>query len=161
MKDFPKLSQFQHDWCTQILDEIDKIPISVFFDKTKSAYERFHSTKEFSTNTSDPIDLSEIRNRLQEGKYDTVLAFGYDLRQVFYNSLNFFSAGDPIYLMAQELQNWFEKRFMTFPRSSQEQWLMKLRQTKKLINKMIKNAPSMDPPKIIKTDSSSTNKTAS
>lgn len=137
---FPKMSQFQHDWCQSMLDEIGKKRISSFFDKTTSNYAQTH-TKEFDSNTSEPMDLSTVRDNLQKEQYDTVEKWGHDMRLIFYNSLSFFEPDDPLYMMAEELQKWFEKRYINFPRTSHEEWQMTLHKTQKLVKKLIKNAP--------------------
>lgn len=157
MAEFPKLPQYQHDWCLSILNEIDKMHISVFFNKTTPNYQQTHP-KEFDSNTTEPMDLSTVRDNLRNEQYDTVLKWGHDMRLIFYNSLAFFEPGNPMYLMAEELQKWFEKRYMNFPRTSHEEWQMKLRKTRKLVKKLIENAPSMDPPEIVRNENASNEK---
>ena len=143
MANFPKLSQYQYDWCLSILDKIEKMHISQFF-KTKTVSDETHNKNYYSI-ISTPMDLATCRENLVNEQYDSVLKFGSDVRLIFDNAMQYYPPGDPIFMMAQELHNWFEKKFQSFPRSSNEKWLMKLRKIQGKVDKLIMNAPPMIP----------------
>lgn len=131
----PALPQYQKNWCINIMNKLDKKAISEPFKHKEESdqVKGFYSEK-------DNIDLETIRNKLQDNKYDTVIEFGCDVRQVFYNALDTFQPTDHRYMMAHELQDWFEKKFNNFPRTAQEKWYMKLNKTRKKIKKMLEEA---------------------
>jgi len=58
-----------------------------------------------------PMDFSTIKEQLEDGIYDTPEEFASDVRLVFKNAFAYNQAGSDICIMAENLQNLFEKKF--------------------------------------------------
>lgn len=135
------LSEFQRSWCKKILDRIEKMHISEPFKEKVANDSR---NQGYYDVISDPIDLSIVRKNLDEGTYPSVLEFIKDMRQVFYNAMSFYPYGHPHFLMAQDLSEWFEKKLKKFPRTSHEEWLIRLERAQIKVNHLIEKAPPLD-----------------
>jgi hypothetical protein len=95
---------------------------------------------------SDLTDLEACRSKLMTEEYESVIHFGMDVRKVFAGHIQAYPPGHPIFQMACDLQEWFEKRFMQFPRTQHELWMMNLEKARKKVASLIRKAPSMEPP---------------
>ena len=96
-----------------------------------------------------PIDLKTVRQKLRDQEYKSVIEWGSEMRRVFWGWISFYQneereRGHPIVQMAMDLQNWFEKKFNAYPRSKNEQWLMKLDKARRKCDKLIQTAPPME-----------------
>ena len=139
------MTYFQLRWCQGIMEKLQKMEISKPFDAKPSADTQVG--QRFADLFPDAISLSTVRQRLQEKKYGSVIEWGLDVRKVFWCWISFYqSDSHPVAQMACDLQNWFEKKFNAFPRSSNEQWMMKLEKARKKCDKLIKTAPKMQLP---------------
>lgn len=135
------LPEFQRTWCKKILEKIEKMHISEPF-KQKVANDS-HNQGYYDV-ISDPIDLSVVRKKIEEGTYLTALEYIKDMRQIFYNSMSFYQYGHPHFLIAQDLSEWFEKKLKKFPRTAHEEWLIKLERAKLKVNRLIEKAPPLE-----------------
>jgi hypothetical protein len=138
-----RLSEFQRRWCIDILDKLKKKRIAEPFHK-KLVPDQSQNQK--YADLPDLLDLDMCRSKLQTEEYESVIQFGIDVRKVFSGNIQAHPPGHPIFQMACDLQEWFEKRFLQFPRSQHELWMMNLEKARKKVASLIKKAPPMDPP---------------
>jgi len=67
-----------------------------------------------------PMDFSTIKEQLEDGIYDAPEEFATDIRLVFKNAFTYNQAGSDICVMAENLQNLFEKKFAKLGKRTEE-----------------------------------------
>jgi hypothetical protein len=135
-----RLSEFQREWCRNVFKKLTAKKIADPFKRT---------APDPNQKVADPPDLPDLetcRARFDNEEYRSVIEWGLDIRKVFSGHLQHHPPGHPLFQMAWDLQEWFEKRFAEFPRSSHELWVMNLEKARHKVQRLIAKAPSMDPP---------------
>lgn len=67
-----------------------------------------------------PMDLGTIKTQLASGNYETIDDFALDMRLVFKNAKTYNPAGSDVVVMAQTLEDLFERRFSPIARAREE-----------------------------------------
>ena len=140
------LTYFQRKWCISVMDKMGKIHTSKPFEAKPSQDTQLG--QRFADLCPEAIDLNTVRERLQQKRYNSVIEWGLDVRKVFWCWISFYQneAQHPVAQMARDLQEWFEKKFNSYPRDRNEQWMMKLEKARRKCEKLIKTAPPMKLP---------------
>lgn len=89
-----------------------------------------------------PMDLSTIRRKLNNSDYKSIDTWATDVNQVWTNAKLYNNEGTLIYIMAQEMENWFFHKFEKMPRNKDEEWMHILQKTTKKLYDLSKNPPS-------------------
>lgn len=126
-----EMTDFQKNYCFKMLDKIEKRPISGIFNQQSNLFEN-HNSK-YINKPKKVMDFQTIRKKLTEGQYKTMNEWGQDVRLIFSNANICFKEDSPIYKMAQDLSEWFERKWNDYPRSEEEQWVKKLRKVQESV----------------------------
>lgn len=70
---------------------------------------------------SRPMDLSTIKQKMDQKQYATEEEFLVDVRQIFENCFTYWKKGDPMWAAGERLQRTFEEKF-----SHMNKWIAKL-----------------------------------
>lgn len=136
------LPDFQREWCIKMINKINKMEISMPF--------RSELTREYGINkdiidiVKTPMDLSIVRERLENNLYNNIDEFGRDVRLIWGNTLKIFRKGSSVYAMAADLSNWFEKRFNNYPRNQVEEWFILFHKTRADLIDLVNTCPGRE-----------------
>jgi hypothetical protein len=119
------LTDFQKTWVKSLLGKLNKKAISQPFKSIES--QKSNKIK----------DLIKIGSNLQENKYDSILEFISDVRELFYQFQYSETKDQFIPILATSLSKWFEEKILKYPRTPQEQWLIKAEKLQKKTRKLI------------------------
>jgi hypothetical protein len=135
------LSAFQEEWCRSILTKMMQRPIASPFSKHGSA-SLLSQSPDPPAPQRGPPDLNTILDNLTNKRYDSVIQWGLDIRNVI-GELTRRASNEAFFQMAADLLGWFEVRFHRFPQNPEEEWLRRLAKARKKAASLIKKAPSM------------------
>lgn len=149
----PGFPEFQRVWCRKLFDRICAMHLSEPFQKP--VISDGNHNPGYHDVVKNPMDLGTIREKLINRQYNTAQEWADDVRLVWYNALSYNYKNSSTFLMAQQLSDYFEKKWKRFPRSFEEQWMMRLERVEAKVNSLIESAPSMKPPAIFPVDEKS------
>ncbi|OHT07427.1 Bromodomain containing protein [Tritrichomonas foetus] len=89
-----------------------------------------------------PMDLTTIRKKLNSNDYRSIDLWVADVNQVWTNAMLYNNEGTLIYVIAQEMEIWFKKKFESMPRNKDEEWMEMLRKSTKKMFDLARNPPS-------------------
>lgn len=90
---------------------------------------------DYYTYVTKPMDLSLVKRKLNNNDYYSMNEWAEDVNQIWKNAMIYNNEGTLIYLIAQEMELWFKKKFESIPRNKDEEWMTSLRKsTKKLFD---------------------------
>jgi hypothetical protein len=141
-----RMTEFQRNWCLGILAQITKMPISEPFRKQPPPPDSQKAGEPVDPRTVETPDLETSRIKLITEEYESVIQWGLDIRRILWTGITNNPIGHPLFQMAVDLQEWFEKRFSQYPRNPNELWMMKMEKARKKCRSLLAKAPSMDPP---------------
>jgi hypothetical protein len=124
------LTDWQRQWCLDVMDKINQKPISVPFQR------------EFASDAGTigiSYHLTAVREKLESGTYATMQEWVQDMRLIWLSAQKLFRKGTPLNAMATHLSDWFERRFHTFPRCQMEEWLMKFNATREKLRALVES----------------------
>jgi hypothetical protein len=133
------MSDFQRDWCLQIMDKLSQKPISRPFQQELTR-EQGLSAK-ITTFIEHPLDLSIVRDKLEDGGYNTIAEWAKDIRIIWKSVRKLYRKDSPIWAMATDLSTWFEKHYREYPRSQSEQWFIQFSRTRADLEKLVETYP--------------------
>ena len=123
------MNEFQQSWCAKLLEKLLKKETAQKFR------ENVHKTGSFDH----PVTaLKTVEETLKEQRYKTILDFISAVRDVWYNAMSSSKPDSTTHLMAEDLSIWFERKIKNYPRTAEEQWIMKLRKCQEKLNILIK-----------------------
>lgn len=134
-----EMTDFQKQYCLKMLDKIEKHPISQIFATQSKLFEN-HFIK-YTSKPKKAMDLQTIRKKLTEGQYKTMNECGQDIQLIFSNTTSCFKEDSPIYAMAQDLSEWFDKKWIEYPRTEEEQWVKKIRKVQESVKLLSEHFP--------------------
>lgn len=134
-----KLTKFQHQQCLDFMDELSKKAISKPFLQDLSL--TFGLTEPKNTYLKNPLDLSEIRQKINDKKYRTIQDWECDVRLVFDNAIALLNSSSPIFAMAKDLQKWVDKKLSAFPRSEYDLWLNQFNRAHTKLQELVDSFP--------------------
>lgn len=76
---------------------------------------------DYFNKVSRPMDLSTVKQKMDQRQYATDGDFLADVRQIFENCFTYWKKGDPMWAAGERLQRTFEEKF-----SHMHKWIAKL-----------------------------------
>ncbi|OHT01825.1 Bromodomain containing protein [Tritrichomonas foetus] len=134
------MTPFQKQYCLKLTEKIEKHPISEPF-RDQSNNNNNTDFQFSSLKIKENVDLVTIKKRLSEGHYKCINDWGKDVRLIWSNAQQYYPADMPIHVMAQDLSEWFEKKWLDYPRTKEEQWAKKLKKVQTLISALNESFP--------------------
>ena len=89
-----------------------------------------------------PMDLTTIKKKLNNNEYKSYENWAEDVQQVWENAMIYNNEGTLIYLMAQDMENWFRRKYKKLPRTKDEEWMILLKKASKKMLMLSKNVPA-------------------
>ena len=89
-----------------------------------------------------PMDLTTIRKKLTGNDYKSSDAWASDVRQVWTNAMLYNKEGTLLYIIAQEMEIWFRRKYDTMPRNKDEEWMAALRKSTRKMHDLSLHPPS-------------------
>jgi hypothetical protein len=94
-----------------------------------------------------PMDLSTVKKKLSEHRYESVQAFVSDLHLIWDNALVFNGPESMFAFMATDLKKWTEKQWRIKPVSQEDEWQKRLETlVERLHDHMARAPPLFIPP---------------
>lgn len=100
--------------CIQILDEVSKLAEAEPFAEPVNWKEL--GLFDYPKIIKRPMDLATIRDKALQGKFSDGWDFAEDMRLVWENAKTYNRPGSGIYLVAEQLQDHWEKKFKNIPK---------------------------------------------
>ena len=89
-----------------------------------------------------PIDLTTIRKKLVSGEYKSTQEWSDDVNLIFSNAKLYNDAGSLIYLISQEMEQWFSRKLTQLPKNKEEEWMVSLRKYSTVLSRLSNHPPS-------------------
>ncbi|KAH0785269.1 Bromodomain containing protein [Histomonas meleagridis] len=89
-----------------------------------------------------PMDLTTIRKKLNNNEYKSYENWAEDVNQVWENAMIYNNEGTLIYVMAQDMELWFRKKYQNLPQDRDEEWMKTLRKASKKMLELSRHPPS-------------------
>jgi hypothetical protein len=87
------------------------------------------------------MDFQIVRNKLNRGEYESVTDWGRDVRLIWFNMKSCYQPKAPVYLIAEHLEQWFDRHFQRFPRTEMDDWLMRFQRAQNAAKTLIASMP--------------------
>ena len=135
-----KLTEYDKSWCSKLINEVWNRTISQPFQTpvdpdTDGAPDYFEVIKK-------PMDLSTMKSKLNKGIYKSLKEVQEDFHLIFQNTRDY-NEEDSIYSwMADDLEEWIEKKFKNKSDSFETEWNQNLLKVTKKIRLHLNKAPS-------------------
>jgi hypothetical protein len=113
------VTPFQTDWCLRLLDRLTEFEVTRILSADLA--DSLGSVQRVKT----PMDFQIVRNKLNRGEYESVADWGRDVRLIWFNVKSCYQPKAPVYLIAEHLEQWFDRHFQRFPRREMYDWLMR------------------------------------
>lgn len=134
-----EMTLFQKQYCLNMLDKLQKHPISeLFLEQPNYTDKRFSG---YTDKPKKPMDLKKVREKIKDNQYKCINEWGTDVRLVWSNIISCYPSDSPLTKMAQTLSSWFEERWKDYPRTEQEQWVQKLKKVQDSFSYLKDNFP--------------------
>ena len=104
------LEGFQRRWCSRILDRLSGFKVT---EHLKSDL------------------LANIRQKLASNGYRSVDDWINDVNMVWFNVRSEFQPGSAVYVIADYLESWFNKKVARYPTSETDEWVLKFQKVQK------------------------------
>lgn len=127
------MNEFEKKKCLELTNKMHKMDLCrPFKDKVDPVRD---GAPDYFQIVKRPMDLTTIRRKLNNNDYKSIDAWATDVNQVWINAKLYNNEGTLIYIMAQEMEIWFGRKFESMPRNKDEEWMEMLRKsTKKLFD---------------------------
>lgn len=127
------MNEFEKKKCLELTNKMHKMDLCrPFKDKVDPVRD---GAPDYFQIVKRPMDLTTIRKKLNNNDYKSIDAWATDVNQVWINAKLYNNEGTLIYVMAQEMEIWFGRKFESMPRNKDEEWMEMLRKsTKKLFD---------------------------
>jgi len=97
---------------------------------------------DYFTIIKNPMELSTIKKKLAANDYKTIEQWAEDVNLIWKNAKLYNNEGTLIYLIAQELENWFNRKLARIPRNKDEEWVFLLRKSSKALSRLAQHPPT-------------------
>ena len=136
------MNEFQTQFCTHIMDKLERRPICQFFIEVKpSNLDRTFYVREHAREANTPCDLTGVRSKLTKGEYKSVNEWAMDIRYIWTHTRPKNDVEGHYDTIAGELLKYFEKKWTDFPRSEQELWSREFKKAGNLTAKVCEKMP--------------------
>ncbi|OHT07175.1 bromodomain-containing protein [Tritrichomonas foetus] len=133
------ITKYQRSQCKSIVEKLTKLAISLPFQQKLT--EKDGLPCQIHDIIERPMDLSIIKRNLDDGRYKSIQQWEQDMRLIWDNATLLYRPGTPIYAMAKDCIDWFDKQMESFSRSKSERWLVRFNKTHQKLQKLVDSYP--------------------
>ena len=129
----------QKEKCLKIIDNILERPISLVFQDPVDPI--LDEVPDYFDIISRPSDLSTVRQRLVDNKYESMQDFKDDVNLIWENAITYNGRPSLPAYIADELSKYFNKQIAALEDPQVEQWINDFLKTRSILWKLFQNAP--------------------
>ncbi|KAK8887586.1 hypothetical protein M9Y10_038636 [Tritrichomonas musculus] len=134
------MNEFEKKKCLELTNKMHKMDLCrPFKDKVDPIRD---GAPDYFQIVKRPMDLTTIRRKLNSNDYKSIDTWAADVNQVWTNAKLYNNEGTLIYVMAQEMEIWFGRKFESMPRNKDEEWMEMLRKSTKKLFDLSRHPPS-------------------
>jgi hypothetical protein len=150
----PPLSEFDKNWCTKLLTDLSKWPITSPF-RVPVDPER-DGAPTYRTIVTHPMDFQTMRKKLASSEYRNVQEFIDDIQLICDNAKLFNGASSMYGLICDDVMAEVQKQYSEKPTSADDDWYKSLMKSVQLLDEHMRCAPPdvsltsvyLDPPAV-------------
>jgi hypothetical protein len=88
-----------------------------------------------------PMDLTTARKAVANSEYKSISEWATSINQIWKNAMLYNHEGTLIFLIAQEMEQWFRKKLDNLPRTKDEEWMRLLKKSSKRMFDLSQHPP--------------------
>ncbi|EAX95897.1 Bromodomain containing protein [Trichomonas vaginalis G3] len=115
-----KLSDYDKSWISRVLVDLFKWPLTQQFrqpvDPVRDGVENYFDI------IKNPVDLSTMKKKLNEGTYKTIQQFTDDIHLMYENSLQYNGNSSYFTYIAADIEKWYLNRLKLKGNNAEEEW---------------------------------------
>ena len=133
------MNEYNRGWCTKILNDLIRMPISQPFRQPVDPV--LDNAPNYFEKIKKPMDLSKVKQNLNAGVYKNPQQFVDDLKLILNNAREF-NGEDSIFApITQVIEQWIDEQYANKSDSYDAEWTQNLDKIVERLHKHIENAP--------------------